>query len=98
MLFGFVIAVAVALVAAVAAWLFRRSRLRLLLMTAVLAAVGVWLGVIGIALTEWRDLDGAVDCWPHCSAEQNAMKVAFLASPLAALLFATASVASLLRR
>lgn len=91
---GFVLAP----LAAIGAWLYRRDQLRRLLMLLVLVAVGIWVGVIGLALTGWRDLDGAVDCWRYCSAEQEAVRVVFWASPLAALVLAITSVASLLRR
>ena len=84
--------------AAIGAWIYRRDRLRRVLMIGVLVAVGTWLVALGIALTGWRDIDGFVDCWPSCSTEQNAMKVAFWAGPFAALVLAFASVASLLRR
>ena len=92
------IAFMVAPLAATGAWLYRRNRFRKLAMFVTLVSVGAWLAVIGVALTGWHDLDGAVDCWPHCSAGQNVVKVAFWALPLATLLFAIASVASLLRR
>jgi hypothetical protein len=98
MLTALTIALVVAPLSAIGAWLRRRDRLRVLLMTVVLAAVGLWLVLIGVALTGWRDLDGAIDCWPHCSTEQEAVKVVFWAAPLTALVFAVASVASLLRR
>jgi multisubunit Na+/H+ antiporter MnhC subunit len=92
------IAFMVAPLAAIGAWLYRRDRFRKVVMIAALVSVGAWLGMIGVALTGWRDLDGAVDCWPHCSAGQNAVKVLFWGLPLATLLFAIASVSSLLRR
>lgn len=92
------IAFVLAPLAAIGAWLYRRDRLRLLLMTGVLTAVAVWLGVVGIMLTGWRDLDGWIDCWRYCTAGQEAMKIAFWASPLAAFVLAIASMASLLRR
>jgi hypothetical protein len=82
--------------AAVGAWLRRRSRLRFALMLAVLAVVALWLLVIGVALTGYRDMDGAVDCWPHCSGLQETVRWAFWLLPGAALVGAFLSVGSLL--
>ena len=34
--------------------------------------------VLAATQTDYRDADGFVDCWPHCTAFQEAVKVALL--------------------
>jgi hypothetical protein len=82
--------------AVVAAWVLRRDRLRLVLMLATLVVCAAWLGLIGVALTGYRDMDGAVDCWPHCTTLQEAVRYGFWLLPGLALIVGVASVASLL--
>jgi hypothetical protein len=82
----------------IAAWLVHRDRPRLVLMAGALTAVGLWLALIGLALTGWRDIDGAVDCWRHCDTAQQTAQTAFWLLPGAAIVFGFASAASLLLR
>lgn len=82
--------------AAVGAWLRRRDRLRFVLMLTVLALAALWLVLIGVALTGYRDMDGAVDCWPHCSRLQETVRYGFWLLPGATILVCCASVGSLL--
>lgn len=82
--------------AAVGAWLLRRDRLRLVLMWATLVVGATWLGLIGVALTGYRDMDGAIDCWPHCTPLQETVRYGFWLLPGLALVVGLASVASLL--
>jgi hypothetical protein len=82
--------------AAVGAWLLRRDRLRLVLMLTILALCAAWLALIGVALTGYRDMDGAVDCWPHCTALQETVRYGFWLLPGFALAGGVVSVASVL--
>lgn len=82
--------------AVVGAWLLRRDRLRLVLMLTTLVVGAAWLGLIGVALTGYRDMDGALDCWPNCTALQETVRYGFWLLPGLALVVGLASVASLL--
>ena len=82
--------------AAIGAWLRRRDRLRLVLMLAILAFCAAWLALVGVALTGYRDMDGALDCWPHCTALQETVRYGFWLLPGFALVAGVVSVASLL--
>ncbi|HYZ18488.1 MAG TPA: hypothetical protein VE615_02995 [Gaiellaceae bacterium] len=92
-----VFALIVAPLASILAWVLRRDRLRLVLMVAVLAAAALWLVVIAVILTGWRDLDGFVDC-SACTTGQQATAVAFWVFPGLGLVLAFASTATLLLR
>jgi hypothetical protein len=88
----------VAPLASIGAWLVCRDRLRLTLMTGALLGAALWLGLIGLFLTGWRDIDGAIDCWRYCSASQQAAQIAFWLFPVVTVGLGLASTASLLLR
>ena len=78
---------------AVAVWQgHRRRRLarNVVFGLAVLATLWV-LAALAIS-TDWRDADGYVDCWPNCSAVQDAVGVLFWIGPAAAVVLAVSAI------
>jgi hypothetical protein len=71
----------------------KRNRLVLALSMSVLVLAGLWLATAIAVYTDWRDADGFVDCWPNCSAYQDASGAILLGAP--AVLAAWLAVAAL---
>jgi hypothetical protein len=71
----------------------KRNRLVLALSMSVLVLAGLWLATAIAVNTDWRDADGFVDCWPNCSAYQDASGAILLGAP--AVLAAWLAVAAL---
>jgi hypothetical protein len=72
---GVDVLVALALVAGALAALVagaRRGRLASAALTAAAVVAGLWLLAVLATSTGWRDADGWVDCYPSCSALQDA--------------------------
>jgi len=96
---GILIAIAAAVAAGLALTLYRRRPSDFVLAGA-LILVGLVLAVDVLAYaTDYQDADGAIDCWPHCSAIQSAVRWSFAASALLLpVLVATAAVRAALKR
>ena len=92
------IAVSAGVLAAVVALLYAAHRRGPLLPAGVVlfagAAVAFGLSYVAIA-TDYRDADGYVDCWPDCTAIQDAVSFGFFLAPVVAIV---ACVALLLAR
>ncbi len=59
----------------------------------------MWLLAVVLFATDYRDADGAFDCWPNCTALQDAVGFALLVAPIMVVaLLASAGIAGLLRR
>jgi hypothetical protein len=58
-------------IALYAGW--RRGRFAMAFGAVVAAVLGVWGASLLTIATDYRDADGHVDCWPHCTAYQKAI-------------------------
>lgn len=57
---------------------WRRGRLGRTLVAVGAGLLGLW-GLSALAVeTDYRDADGFVDCWPSCTAFQDAVRIGFL--------------------
>ena len=57
---------------------WRRGRFALTVGIVSAALLVLW-GLSGLAVeTDYRDADGLVDCWPSCSAFQDAVRLGFV--------------------
>lgn len=66
---------------------------------AALSLLGVaWLLAALAVETDYRDADGFTDCWPHCSALQDAVGVVVFFAPPAGLLVILVALADFLVR
>jgi hypothetical protein len=87
--------IAVALLAGAGVALYvgwRRRRFLRAFAAVAVALLGLWGASLLAIETDYRDGDGFVDCWPGCTAYQDAVGFAFL-FPLAALVLVTAASA-----
>lgn len=65
----------------------RRERLRLALASCVLALAVLWSATLAAVETDWRDADGFIDCWPHCSLYQDAVGAILIGTPVVLLVW-----------
>jgi hypothetical protein len=90
-------AVAVMLLAplpAVGAWSIRRTGRRLWLLIGVAVLEIAWWGDLALIAVGYREMGGLIDCWPGCTAWQEAAGMVLTwAPPATALLMAVAIVA-----
>jgi hypothetical protein len=61
------------------AWRHRRLGIAFVVLTAVM--VFVWVLAYAAISRDYRDADGWVDCWPNCTAYQNAVGGTFILGP-----------------
>ena len=96
---GTLIAVAAAVAVGLALALYRRQPADVVLAGA-LTVLGAILALDVLAYaTDFRDADGAIDCWPHCSATQDLVKWSFaIGAVLLAALVAVAALRAGLKR
>jgi hypothetical protein len=72
-----------ALTPILAAFWWRSSRPRAgLILGAVVFLDGVWASALLLAFSGWRHADGFMDCWPSCTAGQDATRVILLGTPV----------------
>jgi len=96
---GTLIAIAAGVAVGLVLTLYRRQPADVMLAGAltVLGAV-LALDVLAYA-TDFRDADGAIDCWPHCTTIQNTVKWSFtIGAVLLPALVAVATVRAVLKR
>jgi ABC-type Fe3+ transport system permease subunit len=70
----------------VASW--RRGRLGPVFLAVVALLAGAWALSAAAQATDFRDADGWVDCWPHCSLLQEAVGRTLFYAPIDAVLIA----------
>jgi hypothetical protein len=68
----------VPLAAAALLWLRHRRSWTLALLSVTTALFCIFVVAVVLITTDYRDADGFIDCWPHCSAFQDAVRWAFL--------------------
>jgi hypothetical protein len=79
------IAIALAVAGPIAAaliWLVTRRRLALGVLGAIVVLDALWWIDVALLARDYRDLDGFVDCYPYCSAEQKVAGVVVSYTPL----------------
>ena len=99
---GFLVLSAFGLAAAVAVVVLGR-RLRATVRTAVAAvllAAAIWAAGVALMLTGWKDIDGWIDCHPHCHGWHRLGGAIFWFPPalVAALLLVTLAAVATARR
>lgn len=70
----------------VAAW--RRRRLGPIFVATVVLLAAAWALAAAAQAADFRDADGWVDCWPHCSLLQRAVGSTLVYAPIDAVLLA----------
>lgn len=93
------VALLVTPVVAFLAWNRVRTRRHTALLVAVVAVAAAWFVVVYLVSIDYRDADGFVDCWPHCSRWLETVRLILPLGPLVALaLVGVALVSSRARR
>lgn len=72
----------------------RRRHLPAASITALLALAVAWVLAKLAYAADYRDADGYVDCWPSCSALQQAVAAGLYVAPLSALVVALVTLAA----
>lgn len=95
---GVLIAVLTVAAAGLVLALYRRRPADVVLAGAI-AVLGAVLALDVLAYaTDFRDADGAIDCWPRCSAIQDTVKVSFtIGAILLPVLFVVAAARAMLK-
>lgn len=62
-------------------WRSRRPGAGLVL-GAVVLLDGAWVSALLLAFSGWEHADGFMDCWPSCTAGQDATRVILLGAPV----------------
>jgi hypothetical protein len=76
-----VLVVLAALGLATMAFAGARHRLAAGVALCIVALGAVWFASFAAVRSDWRDADGFVDCWPHCSVYQDACGAVLVGSP-----------------
>jgi hypothetical protein len=92
-----VVAIVLAPILALIALASRPSRGGLVLLALAAAVCACWLLFVQLVANDYRDADGFVDCWPHCTAWQESVSWVLFLGPIVACVLAGLALVTILR-